>query len=70
MRKKKILLLLFILIIIFSMTLIYNVYTNEIGKENKTGGYSSNDVTSDEVMSEIDTVLLDENDDIEIGDLI
>ncbi len=70
MRKKNILLLLFILIIIFSVTLIYNVYTNEIGKENKTGGYSSNDVTSDDVMSEIDTVLLDENDDIEIGDLI
>jgi len=64
---KKILAVLFVLIIVFSAALIYNVYTDESGKEET--GYS-NGVTSDDVMSEIDDSLLDEDDTVEIGEMV
>jgi len=66
--RKKILAIIFILIIVVSTALIYNVYTDESGKEDKTG--YSDEVTSDDVMSEIDDILLDEDDDVEIGEMI
>ena len=65
---KKILGVLFVLIIVFSAALIYNVYTDESGEEDTTGYY--NGVTSDDVMSEIDDGLLDEDDDVEIGEMV
>ncbi len=66
--RKKILGLIFVLIIVFSTVLIYNIYTDEFGKEDKTE--YSDEVTSDEVMSEIEDTLLDEADDVEIGEMV
>jgi len=66
--RKKILAILSVLIIVFSTALIYNVYTDEFGKEDVTG--YSDEVTSEDVMSEIDDSLLDEDDAVEIGEMV
>jgi len=66
--RKKILVIIFVLIIVFSTALIYNVYTDEFGKEDVTG--YSGEVTSDDVMNEIDDSLLDEDDAVEIGEMV
>lgn len=66
--KKKVLAIIFVLIIVFSIALVYNLYTDESGKEDETGYFDG--VTSDDVMSEIEDSLLDEDDDVEIGEMI
>ena len=66
--RKKILVIIFVLIMVFSTALIYNVYTDEFGKEDVTG--YSDEVTSDDVMNEIDDSLLDEDDAVEIGGMV
>ena len=66
--RKKILGLIFVLIIVFSTALIYNIYTEEFGKDDKTEYLD--DVTSDDVISEIEDTLLDEDDDVVIGEMV
>ena len=66
--RKKILGLLFVLIIVFSTALIYNIYTEEFAKDDKTE--YSDDVTSDDIIGEIEDTLLDEDDDVEIGEMV
>ena len=56
------------MIIVFSTALIYNIYTQEFSKDDKTE--YSDDTTSDDVMSEIEDTLLDEDDDVEIGEMV
>lgn len=66
--KKKVLAIIFVLITVFSIALVYNVYTDESSKEDTTGYFDG--VTSDDVMNEINDSLLDEDDDVEIGEMI
>jgi hypothetical protein len=57
-----------ILIIVFSVVMIFNIYLNQYERKNKTE--YTDDVISADVMNEIEDVFVDENDEVEIGEMI
>ena len=66
--KKMFLTGLSVLILILSSVLIYHVATNEPVNVDQT--IDEEDITVSDISSEIDDVLLEENDEIDIGDMI
>jgi uncharacterized protein YxeA len=66
--KKIVLTVLFVLILILSSVLIYHAITNEPVKVKQT--IDDENVTSSDISNEIDDVLLEEDDEIDIGDMI
>ena len=66
---KKIISILFLLIIVLAVTATYVVY-NQPSAEEKQEGSFMDIVTDEEINSEIDDVFLDEDDEIEIGEMI
>ncbi|MBN1860987.1 MAG: hypothetical protein JW840_05960 [Candidatus Thermoplasmatota archaeon] len=67
--NKKILSLLFILILLVSVTVSY-AFFNQPASTNGYQTTTDGDVDEDILNSEIDSALLDEDEDIEIGDMI
>jgi len=67
--NKKIVLLLFLLILMVSITITY-VFLNQ--KTNEENQYNTSDktVNAEDVSSEIDDMFIEENNEIEIGDII
>jgi peptidoglycan hydrolase CwlO-like protein len=67
--NKKIISIIFLLIIVISITLIYTYYNNSITEESN---YDSPIQTIDEnnVSEEIDDLFIEEDDEIEIGEMI
>lgn len=66
--KKIVLTVLFVLILILSSVLIYHIAINEPVKVKQT--IDDENVTSSDISNEIDDVLLEEDDEIDIGDMI
>ncbi|MBS3802623.1 MAG: hypothetical protein KGY65_07730 [Candidatus Thermoplasmatota archaeon] len=66
--RKRLLGIILVLIVIFTTILAYNIYFND-SSEEKTTEYSG-DVSSSVIMDEIDDTLLDEKDEVEIGEMI
>lgn len=66
--RKRLLGIILVLIVIFTTILAYNIYLND-SSEEKTTEYSG-DVSSSVIMDEIDDTLLDEKDEVEIGEMI
>ena len=67
MINKRLSILLVVLIFTLSLMIIFNV-TYETGPESISE--IDNDVTEEDVIDEIEIMLLDEDNDIEIGDMI
>ena len=65
--NKKIIGILFALILIFSSILIISISLDD---SEETIGEEDQDITTDEIMDEIDDDLLDEDDEIEIGEMV
>lgn len=65
--KKMILAVIAVLIILFSSVLIYHVFSEESVEIDQ--GDETQD-TTDDIMDEIDESLLDEDDEVEIGEMI
>lgn len=66
--KKMLLTIISVLILIFSSVLIYNITTDEAVDIDQTTDGVTVDVS--DVSSEIDNFLLDENNEIDIGEMI
>jgi len=67
--NKKIISLLFLLIVMISVTLSYAYFNQQTSSDdNQTG--SNGDVNQNTLTTEIDSLFLDENQNIEIGDMI
>lgn len=66
--KKILLTVLSVLILILSSVLIYHLATNEPVEDDQI--IDGEDITVSDVSSEIDDILLDENDEIDIGEMI
>ena len=66
--NKKILSLFFLLIILVSATISYAYFNRSTHSEDHTD--TGDDIDNDTLNEEIDATLLDENEDIEIGDMI
>jgi hypothetical protein len=67
--NKKIISLLFFLIVLISATLSYAYFTQQTTNDNRQTG-SDGDVNQNTLTAEIDSLFLDENQIIEIGDMI
>ena len=67
MINKRLSILLVLLLFTLSLMIIFNV-TYETGTESISE--IDNDITTDDVIDEIEIMLLDEDNDIEIGDMI
>ena len=67
MINKRLSILLVLLLFTLSLMIIFNV-TYETSTESISE--IDNDITTEEVIDEIEIMLLDENNDIEIGDMI
>jgi hypothetical protein len=67
--NKKIISIVFLLIIVVSFTLVYNYYNNSTSEESH---YDSPIQTIDEnnVSEEIDELFIEEDDEIEIGEMV
>lgn len=65
--KKMILAVIAVLILLFSSVLIYHVFSEESVEIDQ--GDETQD-TTDDIMDEIDESLLDEDDEVEIGEMI
>ncbi|OYT28991.1 hypothetical protein B6U98_03525 [Thermoplasmatales archaeon ex4572_165] len=68
MKKKTILSLIFVLIVILSITLTYNIYKEKLEKQDDS--YYSDDATADDIIVGMNWNLLDEDDEVEIGEMI
>ena len=68
---KKIMSLFLLLIIVIAATITY-VVSNQISTEENQINYNSSeeDVTEEEISNELNDIFLDENDEIEIGEMI
>ena len=66
--KKILLTVLSVLILILSSVLIYHLATNEPVEDDQM--IDGGDIMVSDISSEIDDVLLEENDEIDIGDMI
>ncbi len=67
--NKKIISILFIFIILFSSMLIY-IYINQSTSEEKQYDGSTENVTDEDITNEIDELFLDEDGEIEIGEMV
>ena len=68
MKKKTILSLIFVLIVILSITLTYNIYKEKLEKQDDS--YYSDDATADDIIVGMNWNLLDEDAEVEIGEMI
>ena len=68
MKKKTILSLIFVLIVILSIALTYNIYKEKLEKQDES--YYSDDATVDEIIVGMNWNLIDEDDEVEIGEMI
>jgi len=66
--KKMLLTVISALIILFSLVLIYHTVTDDFVDSDQP--IDGEDINISDVSSEIDDVLLDENDEIDIGEMI
>jgi hypothetical protein len=67
--NKKIILIFFILVILFIVTVIYGYYTR-LSTEEERYTNPVGAINDDDVSEEIDDVFIDEEDEIEIGDMV
>jgi len=65
--KKMLLTIISVLILLFSSVLIYHVFSEDLIKIDQT---DEKEDTTENVMNEIDESLLDENDEVEIGEMV
>ena len=65
--KKMLLTIISVLIVLFSSVLIYHVFSEDSIKIDQT---DEKEDTTEDVMNEIDESLLDENDEVEIGEMV
>ena len=68
MKKKTILSLIFVIIVILSITLTYNIYKEKLEKQDDS--YYSDDATADDIIVGMNWNLLDEDAEVEIGEMI
>ncbi len=66
--KKILLTVISLLILVFSSVLIYHIVTNEVVDNDKTGDEEYD--TLPDISNEIDDFLLDENNEVDIGEMI
>ena len=67
--NKKIISLFFLLILMVSIAFMY-IYFNQIGSEEKQYDSSSKTISDDDVANEIDDMFIDEEDELEIGEMV
>ena len=67
--NKKITLVFFLLIIMVTITLAYTYFTQPTTEE-KTYDYSADSVNDKKISDEIDNLLIDEDHEVEIGEMI
>lgn len=67
--NKKIISLFFLLILMVSIAFTY-IYFNQIGSEEKQYDSSSKTISDDDVANEIDDMFIDEEDELEIGEMV
>ena len=67
MINKRLFILLALLLITLSIMIIFNVIYET---DNVTISEIDNDITTDDIIDEIEIILLDEDNDIDIGDMI
>ncbi len=65
--KKMLLTIISVLILLFSSVLIYHVFSEDSIKIDQT---DEKEDTTENVMNEIDESLLDENDEVDIGEMV
>lgn len=66
--NKKIIILFFLLILLASSLVVYS-YMSQPSEENLYTG-STNDISDEDILKELDELFVSEDDDIEIGDLL
>jgi len=67
--NKKIISILFLLIIFFSMALVYS-YLNKTSSDEKQFDSTVGTITDENVAEEIDNLFIEEDDEIEIGEMV
>jgi hypothetical protein len=67
--NKKIITILSLLIMLISITLVYSYY-NSTGDEVKQYDLSNDSIDDNNISDEIDNLFIEEDDEIEIGDMI
>ncbi|MDH7517540.1 MAG: hypothetical protein QHH19_04270 [Candidatus Thermoplasmatota archaeon] len=67
--NKKIVSILFLLIVFVSVALAY-IYFNQAATDEKGYSGSSKDVSDEDLANEIDDIFLDEDSEVEIGEMI
>jgi len=67
--KKKIISIIFLLIIFVSIALVYN-YSNNTNTDEKQYDSPVEDITEENVSEEIDDLFIEEDNEIEIGEMI
>ena len=67
--NKKIITILSLLIMLISITLVYSYY-NSTGDEVKQYNLSNDSIDENNISDEINNLFIEENDEIEIGDMI
>jgi peptidoglycan hydrolase CwlO-like protein len=69
MMNKKILAVLFLLLIVVSATVSYRVLNQPLAKNNQSNGLSGT-ITQDEMAGEINSIFINETQEIEIGEMV
>jgi peptidoglycan hydrolase CwlO-like protein len=67
--NKKIISILFLLIVLISIALIYT-YSNKVGDDVKQYDMSSDTIDENNIADEIEDIFIEEDDEIEIGDMV
>jgi len=67
--NKKIISLFFLLILMVSIAFTY-IYFNQIGSDEKKYDSSGKTISDDDVANEIDDMFIDEEDELEIGEMV
>jgi len=67
--NRKITLIFFLLIIMVTITLAYTYFTQSTTEE-KTYDYSADSVNDKDISDEIDNLLIDEDHEVEIGEMV
>ena len=67
--NKKIISILFLLIVLISIILIYSYY-NEVGDDRKQYDLQYETIDENNIAEEIDNLFIEEDDEIEIGEMV
>ena len=67
---KKILSIFFLLMIVISATVLFVTLNQSSSQENQQNDFSAEDLTDEDISSEIDDEFLSEDDEIDIGEMV